>query len=221
MTQRQPFLVTSVALLALAFFASVLTSAAPARALSANGHGPGYLSADGWWLGTYSLDDGSHGFCLNAGKPSPTGSAVDYVDGDTLGWYTPEQGAALAYISRTWAGTARPRGGRSRAARHVDGRRAGRPLPGVVRRTCRLRRCCRPRAGEQHGGGGAPPRLALGRRIRSGRTGGRPARPRARRADRRPPRRVRSRDPALASGRGRADRGRVRRRLGHRDRVER
>ena len=106
MTQRQPFLVTSVALLALAFFASVLTSAAPAHALSANGHGPGYLSADGWWLGTYSLDDGSRGFCLNAGKPSPTGSAVDYVDGDALGWYTPEQGAALAYISRTWAGTA-------------------------------------------------------------------------------------------------------------------
>ena len=105
MTQRQPLFITSIALLALAFFASVLTSAAPASALVGNGHGPGYMSDDGWWLGTYSLDDGSHGFCLNAGKQSPTGLTLDYAEGDTLGWYTPEQGAALAYISRTWAGT--------------------------------------------------------------------------------------------------------------------
>lgn len=105
MTQRHPLLITSLALLALAFFASVLTSAAPARALTGNGHGPGYLSEDGWWLGTYSLDDGSHGFCLDAGKQSPTGLTLDYAEGDTLGWYTAEQGAALAYISRNWAGT--------------------------------------------------------------------------------------------------------------------
>ncbi len=105
MTQRFPLILISLALLALAFFVSVVQSAVPARALAGNGHGPGYMSSDGWWLGTYSLDDGSHGFCLHAGKDSPTGHVVDYAEGQTLGWYTPEQGAALAYISRNWAGT--------------------------------------------------------------------------------------------------------------------
>lgn len=78
---------------------------APARALTGTGHGPGYLSADGWWLGTYRLDDGSQGFCLNAGKQSPTGHTLDMTDGAALGWFSADQAARLAYISRSWAGT--------------------------------------------------------------------------------------------------------------------
>lgn len=82
-----------------------LASGPRATALTGSGHGPGYRSAEGWWLGTYRLDDGSQGFCLNAGKPSPTGHDFDYADAETLGWFTPEQRARLAYISRSWAGT--------------------------------------------------------------------------------------------------------------------
>ncbi|WP_348788637.1 hypothetical protein [Leifsonia sp. NPDC080035] len=108
MTNRTRHLLTSIALAGLAVFLAVVNGvagAAPAHALSGNGHGPGYLSSDGWWLGTYRLDDGTQGFCLNAGKESPTGHVLDYRDGAALGWYTPAQSAQLAYISRTWAGT--------------------------------------------------------------------------------------------------------------------
>lgn len=108
MTNRMTHLITSIALAGLAVFLSVVNgvaTASPARALAGVGHGPGYLSSDGWWLGTYRLDDGTQGFCLNAGKESPTGHVLDYRDGASLGWYTPEQSARLAYVSRTWAGT--------------------------------------------------------------------------------------------------------------------
>jgi hypothetical protein len=108
MTHRISNLVTVFVLAGLAVFLTMLQTlvAAPdARALSGAGHGPGYLSHDGWWLGTYRLDDGAQGFCLNAGRPSPTGHGYDYTDAAALGWYTPEQSASLAYISRTWAGT--------------------------------------------------------------------------------------------------------------------
>lgn len=108
MTHRISNFVTAFVLAGLAVFLGVLNAlaAAPqAQALWGAGHGPGYLSGDGWWLGTYRLDDGAQGFCLNAGKPSPTGHGYDYADAAELGWYTPEQAASLAYISRTWAGT--------------------------------------------------------------------------------------------------------------------
>ncbi|GAA4143443.1 hypothetical protein [Leifsonia shinshuensis] len=108
MTHRISNFLTAFVLAGLAVFLGVLHAvvAAPeARALSGAGHGPGYLSSDGWWLGTYRLDDGAQGFCLNAGKPSPTGNGYDYADAGELGWYSPEQAASLAYISRMWAGT--------------------------------------------------------------------------------------------------------------------
>ncbi len=105
MTHRITTLITSFAVAGLLFFFSAIHLATGAQALSANGHGPGYLSADGWWLGTYSLDDGSRGFCLQAGKKSPTGHEIDLVAGSTLDWYSPEQAAKLAFISRSWAGT--------------------------------------------------------------------------------------------------------------------
>jgi hypothetical protein len=105
MTQRITTTVAAFALFAFLVFVSVVHSASRAHALSADGHGPGYLSSDGWWLGSYSLDDGSQGFCLHAGRPSPVGHGADYAEGSALGWFTPEQAAQLAYVSRTWAGT--------------------------------------------------------------------------------------------------------------------
>ncbi|MDN4616139.1 hypothetical protein P5G50_16955 [Leifsonia sp. F6_8S_P_1B] len=108
MITRISHLRTIVSLAGAAVLLGVLSGLLPAsgaRALEGVGHGPGYMSTDGWWLGTYRLDDGAQGFCLNAGKPSPTGHTLDYADGAGLGWYTPEQGAQLAYISRNWAGT--------------------------------------------------------------------------------------------------------------------
>lgn len=108
MTHRISTFVTAFALAGLAVFLGILQTlvvAPDARALSGAGHGPGYLSRDGWWLGTYRMDDGAQGFCLNAGKPSPTGHGLDYADAAALGWYTPQQAASLAYISRSWAGT--------------------------------------------------------------------------------------------------------------------
>jgi hypothetical protein len=105
MTHRITSFVTAFALGALLILVSVLQSATPASALAANGHGVGYTSSTGWYLGSYSLDDGSRGFCLEAGRPSPVGHESDYVDGTALGRFSSEQSAQLAYISRTWAAT--------------------------------------------------------------------------------------------------------------------
>jgi hypothetical protein len=105
MTHRITSFVTAFALGALLILFSALHGATTANALAANGHGVGYTSSSGWYLGSYALDDGSRGFCLQAGRPSPAGHDSDYVDGETLGWFTPEQSAQLAYISRTWAAT--------------------------------------------------------------------------------------------------------------------
>ncbi len=108
MTHRISTFVTAFALAGLAVFLGILqalVTTPDARALTGAGHGPGYLSRDGWWLGTYRMDDGRQGFCLNAGKPSPTGHGLDYAEAAALGWYTPQQAASLAYISRSWAGT--------------------------------------------------------------------------------------------------------------------
>src|SRR5665213_2613466 len=105
MTHRITTFTSAAALGGLLFFLSILFGAPAAHALAANGHGPGYLSSTGWWLGSYSLDDGSRGFCLQAGRPGPIGHPSDLVDGDTLGWFPSDQSAQLAYVSRNWAGT--------------------------------------------------------------------------------------------------------------------
>lgn len=105
MTHRISTIITSLALAGLAVFLGVLQTTASASALTGSGHGPGYLSDDGWWLGTYRLDDGAQGFCLQAGRPSPTDHKLDYMDGEKLGWFSAQDAARLAYISRTWAGT--------------------------------------------------------------------------------------------------------------------
>ena len=109
MTQRPFTLITAVSLVGLAVLLGVLQSllaaAAPARALAGDGHGPGYLSSDGWWLGAYHFDDGALGFCLNPGKVAPVGLQYSYADPAGMGWWTPEQSAVFAYIARTWAGS--------------------------------------------------------------------------------------------------------------------
>lgn len=105
MTHRITTFVTAFALGALLLFAAVFSSASSAKALTSSGFATGYLSSTGWWLGSYALDDGSRGFCLEAGRPSPVGHTSDYVDGADLDWFTPDQSAKLAYISRTWAAT--------------------------------------------------------------------------------------------------------------------
>lgn len=109
MTHRPFTLVTALCLAGLAVFLgvlhSVLTLSAPARALTGDGHGPGYLSSDGWWLGAYHFDDGALGFCLNAGKLAPVGIQYTYTDAAETGWWTPEQSAVFAYVARTWAGS--------------------------------------------------------------------------------------------------------------------
>ncbi|RDV43783.1 hypothetical protein DOE76_16170 [Leifsonia sp. ku-ls] len=101
-------MITAVSLAGLAVFLGILHSllaGPPARALTGDGHGPGYMSSDGWWLGSYHLDDGALGFCLHPGKKAPTGLPYSYADAASTGWWTPEQSAVFAHIARTWAGT--------------------------------------------------------------------------------------------------------------------
>ena len=109
MTHRPFTLITAVSLVGLAVFLGVLQTlfgaAAPARALAGDGHGPGYLSSDGWWIGAYHFDDGALGFCLNPGKIAPVGLEYSYADPAGMGWWAPEQSAVFAYIARTWAGS--------------------------------------------------------------------------------------------------------------------
>ncbi|MBP2456314.1 hypothetical protein ABID70_001834 [Clavibacter michiganensis] len=78
----------------------------PAQALSAVSHGVGYASgSDGRWLGSYRMDDGRLGFCIDVGLAGPPGHAYSPVE-DTGA--TPDDRARLAYISRRWAGSADP-----------------------------------------------------------------------------------------------------------------
>lgn len=78
----------------------------PAQALSAVSHGVGYASGpDGRWLGSYRMDDGRLGFCIDVGLAAPPGH--EYAPVDDAG-RSPDDRARLAYISRTWAGSADP-----------------------------------------------------------------------------------------------------------------
>ena len=75
----------------------------PAQALSAVSHGVGYASGrDGRWLGSYRMDDGRLGFCIDVGLAAPPGH--DYSPVEDAGT-TPVDRARLAYISRRWAGS--------------------------------------------------------------------------------------------------------------------
>ncbi|WP_426516198.1 hypothetical protein ACPPVQ_16365 [Diaminobutyricibacter sp. McL0618] len=102
MSKRISILVTAVAVAGFMFF-SIAVSSLSALALSATGTGVGYRSSSGYWLGSYQLDDGTRGFCLEAGKTWPVGRDTELVDGATLGWFGPSDAARLAYISRMWA----------------------------------------------------------------------------------------------------------------------
>jgi hypothetical protein len=89
----------------------VLASEAPAaEAVAAIGHGVGHtFSADGAsWIGSYQLADGTMVFCLQAGKAAPIGHEYQITDARGLAWYSRDDSARLAFISRTWAGTTDP-----------------------------------------------------------------------------------------------------------------
>jgi hypothetical protein len=102
MSKRISILVTAVAVAGFMLFSIAVTSL-NAMALSATGTAVGYRSPTGYWLGSYQLDDGTRGFCLEAGKTWPVGRDTSLVDGASLGWFTPDDAARLAYISRSWA----------------------------------------------------------------------------------------------------------------------
>jgi hypothetical protein len=91
----------------LGVFASVF-AATGASAVVATSHAVGYESSNGYWIGSYRMADGGSGFCVNLGRTAPTGNDFEYVDAATLGWYSDDDRARLAYISRTWASTSDP-----------------------------------------------------------------------------------------------------------------
>ena len=93
------FLVTPLVLLAPAASAVPVTS----RAF-------GYFSpgGGGFWLGSWRLADGTLAFCVNTERSTPNGQEFSYADGVALGWYSADDAARLAYLSRTWATTTDP-----------------------------------------------------------------------------------------------------------------
>ncbi|HXH34966.1 MAG TPA: hypothetical protein VNJ54_11205 [Plantibacter sp.] len=96
-------LAAAVPLVLALLLAIVLGGAVPASALTATGTAYGHRSPlDGRWLGSWAFDDGSVGFCINLDLPIPPGHPYEHVDGASLGWFTPEDAARLAYLSRKW-----------------------------------------------------------------------------------------------------------------------
>ena len=88
---------------ALAVVATVLFTAPAAFALTVVEHAYGHLSeTDGRWLGSHRLTDGNLGLCLQLTKAPPEGSDTTYVDGASLGWYSADDQARLAYLGRQW-----------------------------------------------------------------------------------------------------------------------
>ncbi|UKF80074.1 hypothetical protein [Clavibacter californiensis] len=87
-------------------FGLAASAVPPAQAMSAVSHGVGFASGpDGRWLGSYRMDDGRLGFCIDVGLAAPPGHAYSPV-GDAGA--SPEDRARLAYVSRRWAGSADP-----------------------------------------------------------------------------------------------------------------
>ncbi|GLK17101.1 hypothetical protein [Herbiconiux flava] len=87
-----------------------LLAAGPALAARAVAHGQGVMWAGDHasWIGSYRLDDGNTGYCLDVEKPQPAGTEVTYVDGSTTGEYSAADSARLAYISRNFGSPADP-----------------------------------------------------------------------------------------------------------------
>ncbi|MCS5718260.1 hypothetical protein N1027_08920 [Herbiconiux sp. CPCC 205763] len=87
-----------------------LSAGATAFAAQAVAHGQGVL----WkvdhtsWLGNYELDDGNFGYCIDVTRPTPHGADFDYVDGATAGWFSADDSARLAFISREWGAPGDP-----------------------------------------------------------------------------------------------------------------
>jgi hypothetical protein len=89
--------------------ALVLGIGTTATAVTTDAHGIGFLHTDKVsWIGSYRLSDGTRAFCLQAGKASPIGTEFGYVEGSTLGWFSSDDSARLAFISREWAATDDP-----------------------------------------------------------------------------------------------------------------
>ncbi|MGN6203309.1 hypothetical protein [Humibacter sp.] len=88
--------------------AGALLLPSPAHAVAGTGTGVGFMSSDGWWIGSWSLADGSRGFCIDLGGRAPTGHELEPTDAASLGRFSDDDRARLAYISRTWAGTEDP-----------------------------------------------------------------------------------------------------------------
>ena len=81
----------------------LLAGAPPAAAVPVTGTAVGYRSTSGWWIGSWALADGTRGLCVTLGAQAPTGHDADPVDAAGLGWYSDDDRARLAYISRAWA----------------------------------------------------------------------------------------------------------------------
>lgn len=95
-------------LVAIVALAGALLLPSPAHALPATGTGIGFWSADGWWIGSWTLADGTRGFCIDLGGRAPTGHDLEPTDAVSLGRFSDDDRARLAYISRAWAGTDDP-----------------------------------------------------------------------------------------------------------------
>ncbi|WP_162924988.1 hypothetical protein [Mycetocola zhujimingii] len=104
----------SIMMLVLTVVAAVLAplffAAPPASAVPVTGRAFGYYSSEngGFWLGSWRLADGTLAFCVNTERGTPNGAEFSYADGAALGWYSPDDAARLAYISRSWAGSTDP-----------------------------------------------------------------------------------------------------------------
>ncbi len=111
---RQQGRTPRILVLVLAVVAAVLSplvAAAPsASAVPVTGRGFGFYSPEGggFWLGSWRLADGTLAFCVNTDRGTPNGGEFSYADGIALGWYSADDAARLAYISRNWAGSTDP-----------------------------------------------------------------------------------------------------------------
>lgn len=106
-------LFTRIVTTAIAAVVCVVTLVALAPAASAvpvTGRAFGYFSPEGggFWLGSWQLGDGTLAFCVNTERSTPNGEEFSYADGAALGWYSADDAARLAYLSRTWATTTDP-----------------------------------------------------------------------------------------------------------------
>ncbi|MGD8165788.1 hypothetical protein ACEXOS_001060 [Herbiconiux sp. P16] len=98
------------AFLSLITVSLALSAGATAFAVQAVAHGQGVI----WkvdhtsWLGNYELDDGNFGYCIDVTRPTPHGADFDYVDGAAAGWFSADDSARLAFISRRWGAPGDP-----------------------------------------------------------------------------------------------------------------